>query len=294
MWAVTRRKKVLVWAGAVMILLSILWLFLQHCLPHLHPAFLPDYPQADLTSTLSSTALSPRDYITLYHQTGLSPAAIDDLLAQGDTGVDQILSTQSAFFHPQGQNVCGRLGITTREHRYRDADGKAVAAVPLAPLREGDILVSFSTHTAGWTHGHAGLVLDPETGVTLESVVLGTRSSAMNVNHWRAYTTIMVLRPKADDATRHRVVELAREHLENIPYSLVSGAFGDKFQPLNGPHNAHCGYLPWYAWMAAADLDLDADGGHIVAPMDLALSPNVEVVQLFGVDPRQFPLDFEG
>lgn len=289
-----KRKKRLIAAAVFLAALAVLWLFLQHVLPHLFPPFQPDYPQLDLSSILAQETLDREDYELLWAQTGLGPSAVDALLALGDPGVEQIQETQRGFFEPAGEDVCSLLGITTREHRRRDDSGRMVPTVPLAPLKEGDILVSFSTHTAGWTHGHAGLVLDPETGVTLESVVLGTRSSAMNVNHWRAYTTIMVLRPKADDATRHRVVELAREHLENIPYSLVSGVFGDKFQPLNGPHNAHCGYLPWYAWMAAADLDLDADGGHIVAPMDLALSPNVEVVQLFGVDPRQFPLDFEG
>lgn len=287
----SRRKQVLLRIGASLLALAALWLFLQFVLPHwVSKPFSPGYPKQDLSPILAQeTPLSEEDYKTLFFQTGLSPTAIDDLRAQGPSGVQQILTTQDGFFDPPGQDVCGPLGITTREHKRRDEAGQLVCAVPFAPLKEGDILVSLSTHTAGWIHGHAGLVLsaDPAWPVTLESVVLGSVSSEMNANHWRGYTTFLVLRPKADDETRHRVAELAREQLVGIPYSLVSGVFGDKLQPLDSPHSAHCGYLPWYAW-AAVGLDLDGDGGRVVAPIDLAMSENVEVVQIFGLDPADF------
>ena len=121
----------------------------------------------------------------------------------------------------------------------------------------------------------------------MESVVLGSLSSQMNVNHWRSYSTLAVLRPQADEETRQKVVQLALDKLDNIPYSLVSGAFGEKFQPLDSAHSAHCGYLPWYAWMSTG-IDLDSDGGRIAAPEDFLHSPNVEVVQVFGFDPTDF------
>ena len=84
------------------------------------------------------------------------------------------------------------------------------------------------------------------------------------------------------------MVQLADRLLTDVPYSLVSGVFGDKFQPLDGPHSAQCGYLPWYAWMAVG-VDLDGDGGRIVTPMDLLLSDRVEIVQLYGLDPAKYP-----
>lgn len=286
-----KRKKRLIIAAVFLAALLALWLFLQHVLPHIWPPFRPDYPQADLSPILAQETLDREDYETLFAQTGLGPAAINDLLAQGPAGVEQIQETQRGFFAPPGEDTCSLLGITTREHRRRDDSGRMVPAVPLAPLKEGDILVSFSTHTAGWTHGHAGLVVDAQSGVSLESVVLGSVSTRQNVAHWPCYTTFMVLRPKADDEARAQVVRLAQEKLTGIPYSLVCGIFGDKLQPLDGPHSAHCSYLPWYAWLAAAGLDLDGDGGRIVTPRDLAESPLVEVVQLYGIDPGQFPLD---
>ncbi len=212
----------------------------------------------------------------------------------GEEGIAQILDTQAAFFTPPNDGTCSLLGITTREHRVLDEDGHILYAAPLAPLKEGDIILSLSTHTAGWTHGHAGLVVDPDPDrpVTLESVVLGSLSDTMDTNHWRSYTTMMVLRPKADDETREQVAEFALEYLDGIPYSLVSGLFGDKLQALDGPHSAHCGYLPWYAWMSAG-LDLDGNGGRVVAPADLAMSQDVEVIQLYGIDPERYPLEWE-
>lgn len=278
--------------GAVLLFaaLAVLWWFLQGPFAHRLQPFSPTYDRMDLGPVLDKTALATEDYDTLYAQTGLGPAAIDDLRAMGGQGVAQILATQAAFFTHPGEETCSALGVTTREHRFRKENGAMVYAAPLAPLKEGDILVSLSTHTAGWTHGHAGLVIDPdpERPVTLESVVLGTRSSAMNANHWRSYTTFMVLRPKANEATRRAVVDIANEHLTDIPYSLVSGVFGEKLQSLDGPHSAQCGYLPWYAWMAVG-LDLDSDGGRVVTPEDLAESPYVEVVQLYGLDPEKYP-----
>lgn len=284
------------WLTAAVLLaaMAALWLFLQFVFPHWSQPFQPQYPRQDLSPILAQAVLSEEDYQTLFIQTGLGPQAIDQLLAQGDPGVAQILEIQQGFFAPPANAPCTALGITTREHRFRDEQGHILYAAPFAPLKPGDILVSFSTHTAGWSHGHAGLVLDPQEGVTLESVVLGTLSSEMDMDHWRSYSTWMVLRPKVDDHTRQAVVQLAREQLSDIPYSLVSGAFGDKLQPLDGSHSAHCGYLPWYAWMAAAGLDLDGDGGRIVAPMDIAASDKVEVIQVYGIDPAQIPLSFRG
>lgn len=290
----SKRKKRLA-AGTVLLLaLAALWLFLQHVFPHRIQPFHPGYAQVDLSPVLAQEVLDREDYELLFAQTGLGPVAIDALRDQGEGGIAQILDTQAAFFTPPGQDRCSALGVTTREHRYLDEEGHMLYAVPLAPLKAGDVIVSFSTHTAGWTHGHAALVVDPDPRrpITLESVVLGTRSDTMDANHWRGYTTMMVLRPKAEEETRRQVAQLAMERLYDIPYSLVSGVFGDKLQPLDGPHNAQCGYLPWYAWMAMG-VDLDGDSGRVVAPLDLAESPNVEVVQLYGLDPERYPLVWE-
>lgn len=282
-----KKKKCLGILAVALAAVAALWLFLQHLFPHFHRPYTPSYSLVDLTDTLAKPALSFDDYTLLFTQTGLGKPAIDDLLTTGAAGIDQILATQDAFMDHPGEAPCNPLGVTTREHRFVDENGQIEYKAPLAPLKNGDILVSFSTHTAGWSHGHAGIVVDAEKGVSLESVVLGSLSSQMNVNHWRSYSTLAVLRPRADDETRQKAAEIALENLDEIPYSLVSGVFGDKFQPLEGSHSAHCGYLPWYAWMAVG-VDIDSDGGRIAAPEDFLHSPNLEIVQIYGFDPADF------
>lgn len=274
---------------ALLVLLAAGYYLLQHVWPHRVRPFVPDYAPVELAATLDRDVLSEADYALLYAQTGLSPTAIEDLRALGQAGRDQIIETQRLFFQPPQGETCAPLGYVTREHRYYDEAGKLVYGVPLAPLKPGDILVSFSTHTAGWRHGHAGLVLDPEGEVTLEAVVLGSDSSRMNLRHWRTYSTLMVLRPKADDALRLRAVEYAETYLEGKPYSLISGVFGPKFQPEDGPHSGHCAYLPWCAW-ASQGIDLDGDGGKVVTVGDLAAGDRVEVIQIWGLDPGDYPL----
>ena len=127
-------------------------------------------------------------------------------------------------------------------------------------------------------------------GVTLEAVVLGSDSAQVNAQHWRTYSNFMVLRVKdAGDETRQQVVQFALEHLDGIPYSLLSGILGPKAPEPDSPLKAQCAYLPWYAWQAFG-VDLDSDGGKIVTVLDLAESPLLEVVQIYGIDPASLPL----
>ena len=71
-------------------------------------------------------------------------------------------------------------------------------------------------------------------------------------------------------------------------YHLTAGLIGDKFQDADSPwFGLQCAYLPWYAWKAAG-VDLDSDGGRLVSSYDLLHSDQVEIVQLFGIDPREW------
>ncbi|MEG2118796.1 MAG: hypothetical protein RRY53_00470, partial [Pseudoflavonifractor sp.] len=263
-------------------------LFLQTIWVHRIPFFSPDYPKVDLTDTLEQSALTENDYDTVFQQTGLARPAVDALLAQGPAGVAQITATQEGFFTPSAARCVELIGgHFTCEDRTVDSGGSASYSVPLAPLAPGDIIVSFSTHTFGWRHGHAGLVADPARGITLEAVVMGSDSAQMDVQHWRTYSNFMVLRVKgASDELRRQVADFGFAHLDGIHYGLLSGIFGTKAPPPTEDLVAQCAYLPWYAWQAF-DADLDGDGGKIVTVADLASSPLVEVVQVYGIDPAQ-------
>ncbi len=273
----------------VLLLLFLLNLSLQTFWAHRHPYFAPNYAKVDLLPILNSIPLDRDDYDTILLQTGLAKPAVDQLLMFGQGGIDQILATQEGFFAPH-EFTCTVLlaGRFTCEDRIVSRGEEVAATVPLALVEPGDIILSFSTHTFGWRHGHASLVVDTDQGLTLEAVVMGSDSAQMNMQHWRTYSNFMVLRVK--DATaeeRRQVAQFALEHLDGIPYGLTSGIFGEKAADPAGSLTAQCAYLPWYAWQAFG-YDLDSDGGRIVTVGDLAASTMVELVQVYGINPQKF------
>lgn len=271
---------------SVLVGLVLLNLLLQSVWAHREPYWVPQYPREELEALLEKETRTLEEENTLFLQTGLSPRAVEDLLAQGESGKAQILAAQTGFFeNPQPQCVTLIPGRITCEDRQLDEAGNRVYAVPLAPLEAGDIILTFSTHTLGWRHGHASLVVDPVQAITLEAVQLGSDSATVYAQHWRTYSNFMVLRVK--DATpeeRMQVAGFAIEHLNEIPYSLLAGIFGEKAPNPSDPLIAQCAYLPWYAWQTLG-VDLDSDGGRIVTVLDLAESPYLEVVQVYGMEP---------
>ena len=270
-------------AGAALAILSAsLWLFAHRTAP-----FAPDYPRTDLAPLLDGAPLTAEEYGTVFRQTGLGRAGVDALLARGEAGRAVILEAQDAFFRPAPQ-TCQAIGPFSWEDRFTDKSGGAAYGFPLAPAQEGDVFLSFSTHTLGWRHGHAGLAADGA-GSTLEAVYVGTDSGFADVNHWRCYSTFLHLRLRdVSPEVQAEIAAFAREHLDGVPYSLFSGLTGPKAPPPGGAEGAQCAWLVWYAlWQAG--YDADADGGRLVTVSDLAASPLFEVVQLYGLDPGDFP-----
>ena len=111
----------------------------------------------------------------------------------------------------------------------------------------------------------------------------------MALDHWRTYSNLAVLRVKGlDEQERAASAEYAMEHLVGIPYHLTAGFFGPKAPEPDSPgFGLQCSYLVWYAWQAAG-YDLDSDGGPLASSYDLLHSDLLEVVQLYGMDPRLF------
>lgn len=287
---ISRRRAVRLLAVlAALILGAVLLLVLTRPLAHLSAPFTPGYPMEDLTPLLDGHPLTDSEYETLFLQTGLGRAGVDSWLALGEAGVQAILDTQAAFFAPR-QARCDPLAITTWEDHHVDGAGNVTYGFPMAPLAEGDVLLSFSTHTLGWRHGHAGLVVDAANGLTLEAVLIGSDSAVVYARHWASYTTYLHLRLR--DLTgeqQEAITRFAWEELDGIPYRLTSGIFSpDKFQdPDSDGLGAQCAYLAWYA-LAWAGYDVDSDGGRIVTVGDIAQSPLFEVVQVYGLDPEDY------
>ena len=283
-------KRLLILAGLLAALLCAM-LLAQTLVAH-RPgtSFTPDYAQEDLSALLAQDSLSDSDYQTLFLQTGLGRSAVDRLLSAGEAGRAAIRQIQATFFADYTITCDPLLGWFTREDHLKDASGQTVYAPELVDLQPGDILITLSTHSLGWRHGHAGLVVETEDGLAaLECVVLGTNSRVVSLDHWRNYSNVAVLRVKGLDAEgRKEAADYAMEHLLDIPYHLSAGFLGPKApDPDSFYFGLQCSYLVWYAWNAMG-YDLDSDGGRLASSYDLLHSDLLEVVQLYGMDPRLF------
>lgn len=263
-------------------------LLLQLVWAHRAPPFVPDYPRVDLAPILAQSALVQGDYDVLFRQTGLARPAVDTLLGQGETGRAQIFAVQNQFWAEYRTECCPLFSFVTMEDRLKTASGAPAYGPSLPALEDGDVLLSFSTHSLGWRHGHAGVVLDAAEGTTLEAALIGTDSQLMNAGHWRAYSNYMVLRLR--DMTQEQSRALAdycAGTLLGVPYHLTSGFLGSKApDPEDAWFGVQCSYLVWYAFQHFG-YDVDADGGPLVTVADLAASPLFEVVQVYGIDPRR-------
>ena len=273
---IRRLLKIILIPILVVLCICLGYYLLQRYWAHRDGYFVPQYERVELTED--------SDYETIFFQTGLGQSAVDKLIKQ--KGFQGVLDAQEAFFNPPEAKCRELIGWITREDLYTEAYSGGIKR-QLVDIQPGDILISLSTHTGGWRHGHAAIVLDQYT--IIESAVLGADSQIVSVADWVDYANYAVLRIK--DVTpeqQQEVVDYCREHLAGVPYSLLSGIFGDKApDPDSEFFGLQCSYLAWYAWYQFG-YDLDADGGRIVTPFDLLHSDQVDIVQIYGMDPYPF------
>lgn len=280
-------KRTLRIISGILAVLLLLVVVSQTVWSHRRGYFAPAYPKTELLPILTAPSRTPEDYNTLLRQTGLGAAAVETLLGQGQQGIRRVLQYQNDFFAPSTARCAPMLGWFTRRDVRTDDEGGVIRGPAFADLRPGDIIVSLSTHSLGWRHGHAGLVLS-ETEVA-ESTVLGVPSSVRAAEDWREFSNYAVLRVRDVPAgVASAAAQYAREHLVGVPYRLTAGWFGPKAGNAADPDfGAQCAYLVWYAWQQQG-VDLDSDGGSLVTPLDILLSPKLEIVQISGMDPDLF------
>ena len=171
-----------------------------------------------------------------------------------------------------GNVECRSLfGWITREDR------RAEGCHDFEMVRAGDILYTSATHSLGWRHGHAALVIDKDT--VLECGIIGSYSELVQMDGWKTYADCTVLRVKeADKETGEAVAGYAYEHLQGVPYHLSAGFIGKKAPKRDAAYfGAQCAYIVWYAWERFG-YNLDGDGGRLVTPGDILLSEQVEIV----------------
>lgn len=234
----------------------------------------PTYEKIDIEPLLDKSERTEEDYATLYAQTGLTEIGIEDTLAQR-YGKQTVLRIQNAYF----QDV----------HIYREyvagimCQESMTSFATLAHLQDGDVIVTASTVISWWRWGHAAIVVDGDRGLVVESTRIGSDSQCNYASVFIDRPSIMVLRPKVDEETKKQVANYAKENLVGLPYQPTVGILSKK-NPKTLKHT-QCSHLVWYAYKQYG-IDLDSNGGLLVLPQDIANSPYMEVVQIYGFHPE--------
>lgn len=246
----------------------------------------PDYPEINIEQILSKKQLTEEDYKTLFYQTGLGKPSIDELRTESANSALAILSFQENFFKDINY-VCVSNSPISKEESVVDDNGNLTYGTELAPLHNGYILITKSSHVFGWRNGHAALIVDASKGETLESVVLGTNSLVQQTDKWKKYPNFMIFRIKGtSEEMMNEISQSAIINLNNIPYDLTVGIFSPKYKKVGEITGTQCSHLVWEAFKLFG-FDLDSDSGKIVTPKDIANSPLLEVVQVYGVNPEE-------
>lgn len=233
-----------------------------------------------IEQVLAKKQLNEEDYRLLLEQTGLGKAGIDGIRKKADYKMEDILLFQDCFLCDAEMECCSSSLFTKQDRVVLEGKGQ----VPMAEIEDGDILISFSSHSLGWQHGHAALVVNGEKKLALEAVMPGDSSKISSCRDWSTYSNFMVLRLKdTGEKERKAIAAFARENLAGVPYSLLSGFFGKRETANPKEMTAQCAYLIWYAFMHFG-YDLDSDGGKLVTVADLQKSPLLEIVQVFGME----------
>ena len=241
----------------------------------------PRSEKAPLAEILQKEILDEADYELLWEQTGLSRSAVDELWQKSDRN-ERLYREQNRFFHAPVYQCRGLTGfvkvevIGGRENYYR-----------LYDLRPGDVLLTKSTHTFGYRHGHSALFIG--SGELLEATEIGEPVSVTEAAYWGSYPTGIHLRITEDAAaeigmSREEaglfVAEYAQKNLLDDEYRLTAGLFNDGMEE----NETQCAHLIWAAFQSVG-IDVSARD-FPVTPYALLESGKFEIIRCWGFDPN--------
>lgn len=241
--------------------------------------YYPTAPKADISHLLDNKTLTSSDYSLMLKQTGLGKPAVDDLLSKND-GKAKILDFQDSYYTRNKMYTEKLNPFTSQETLILNGTDNS-STFGMAPLRDGDILFTKSAQTLFWRHGHCGIVIDAEKGITLESLQPGTISMKQDISKWLYYPTLKVMRLKnADSNTIDEILKYSEQRLQGIKYNIfATKCYNDKT-----PGSENCSLMVWQAFNRFG-YNLDSNKGIFVTPEDIAKSPLLETVQVKGFDP---------
>jgi len=295
---ITKRIKKIGIAAAILIMATVVTIFFLENKVEKEGHYTPSYAKLDIDKIIED-GIQVDEYKDLFLQTGLGRTSIEGIIESNKNYVDELKKYQNDFF-AENNYECNRITIITGEEQSVDAQGEITNKFAINDLRDGDILISLSTHSLGWRHGHAAIVVDSSNGTTLESLVLGKDSEYQNYKKWERYPTFIQLRIKDDVLgqvegdkkdrieAEKKLISTAENKLYGVPYGLFAGI---PFKYVENIKKTHCAHLVWYAYKELG-IDIDSDKGIFVTPYDMANSDLLEVVQIYGIDPTQYLGDF--
>lgn len=236
--------------------------------------------------------LTESEYKEIFRQTGLGKPAVDYLMAQ-ENYEEEIAGFQEIFFDGYPY-TCAKIGLFTYNERLRDAKGKSIKGRWLVDMEPGDVLVSLSTHTMGYRHGHCAMVVSKadrgKEAKTIEATYLGTPTAYRTTGKWRSYPTLIHLRISEEAAASkgytqaelgQAMADYATANCLGVDYGILPELSGGEGEPLQ---RTHCSHLIWYI-MKQFGYDVDSNGGLVVTPEDVARSNLFEIVQIYGIEP---------
>ena len=236
----------------------------------------PTRERINLEEILAGDEWSEEDYRIVFYQTGLSRRAVETIPIEERR--DTLLRAQQVFFTEPTVECTKNSIISWQEQNVNEELPEIIG------IEKGDILVSFCTHTYGWRNGHVGIVIDGERGRTLEAIVMGEDSCVQSVQKWRNYPAFLVLRLKdASLSEREMIADYTFENMSGIPYGFMTDILEHIVKIDSEIGDTDCSHLIWRSFKEFG-YNLDSDGGFIVTPRDIAESPLLEVVQVYGID----------
>lgn len=240
--------------------------------------YLIDYEKTDISALIRSEELTEEDYDTIFRNTGVSPDSAKEFIEDGNyEALDEL--NDLYFEKPEIERIFVAHPVTVGERNVNQI-------TPIVNLKNGDILVTFNTHTLDWRHGHCGMVVDAERGILLEHMSVGNPSCLTSVGSWGRYPAFVVLRYPDEDVAQ-KATQYAIDHLVGIDYNILAGVIKKDKSDEKVPESSHCSHIVWQAYKAVG-VDIDETGGIFVTPENIAMSDKLEVLQIYGMNPKNY------
>lgn len=268
---------------AIFIMIAVITVEILTELQENNAADIPPKTPAELSDI--SFPLQQDGYALLTKETGLMPEAITEIAAKEQNPL-AVFKRYQRIYYQNPAYTCNGIAEMSSAERICGKENY----YPFYNLLPGDVLLTKSTHTFFYRHGHSGLVLNKSS--LLEASEIGMPASLRNPADWGGYPAVMQLRIKEEVAQNcgmtaaelgEAVAAYAEKELLGDDYSLLCGIGNIGIET----NKTQCAYLIWEAF---SHFGIDASHRKFpVTPKSLFASGVFEVVSYRGFTAPDFP-----